>query len=233
MSETSNIANHTYATFGRFKVTLTVFDKGAVSGNSPICRVVRVTAIASEELTIPEAVFLPVELQYFRGKKEEAGILLSWATVSELNNDYFSLEFSSDAIHFEPIARVEGAGTSQVPQTYQYTHLSPQKGWNYYRLKQVDFDGTFAYSDVVPIQWNADFERLSLFPNPSGDHLEISGLVSAAKIIILDIQGKVVRQQAIEQNGRIDISTLNEGIFVVRIFEQASTTSTNLRFVKK
>lgn len=229
----SNLTSHTYTTFGTFTVTLTAFDEGAVSGNSPTCRQLRVNAIRSEEVTIPEAVFLPVELANFDGKAEAEGIRLNWLTVMELNNDYFSVEYSRDAIYFEEIARVEGAGTTQLSQSYSFLHSNPQKGWNYYRLRQQDFDGAFAYSEVVPVQWESDTQRISLSPNPAGQHVEIRGLAASARVIILDIQGRMLQQLSAEPGGSIDIQSLNEGVYIARIFEQSSNAPTNIRFVKK
>ncbi len=229
----TNITSHTYMTDGTFTVTCTALDEDAVSGSSPACSDVRVNAIRSEPVTIPEAVFLPVELQRFNGKAADNGILLNWSTATELNNDYFEIEYSRDAILFESIARIEGAGTTQLPQSYSFLHTHPKGGWNYYRLRQVDFDGTTAFSDVVPVRWENGYEPLTVFPNPSDRKLEIRGLLGPARVIILDIQGRIVQQYSIEPNHSIDISTLNEGFYVARIFEQAAPTSTNLRFVKK
>jgi PKD repeat protein len=230
---TTNVTSHTYMTDGVFTVTLTVFNDGSTSGNSPPCRLVRVNAIRSEVVTIPESVFLPVELKKFHGKAEERGILLNWSTATELNNDHFSVEYSRDAIYYEAIAQVQGAGTTQVSQDYSFLHERPQKGWNYYRLRQVDFDGSVAYSDVVPVRWETGYEPLSIFPNPSAQHLEIRGLSGPARVVVLDIQGRVLHQYFIGPGDRVDISTLNEGMYIARVFEQAAPTSTNLRFVKK
>jgi PKD repeat protein len=228
-----NVTSHTYMTAGTFTVTLTILNNGPVSGNSPSCRLVRINAIRSEVVIIPESVFLPVELKYFKGEVEEKGILLSWSTAVELNNDYFAIEHSRDAIEFTSIAQVQGAGTTQITQEYSFLHERPQKGWHYYRLRQVDFDGTTAYSKVVPIRWETGYEPLSVYPNPSAQHLEVRGLLGPARVLILDVQGRVLKQYSVGPHNRIDISSLNRGMYIARIFEQVAPTSTNLRFVKK
>jgi hypothetical protein len=114
-------------------------------------------------------------------------------------------------------------------------HERPQKGWNYYRLRQVDFDGSVAYSDVVPVRWETGYEPLSIFPNPSAQHLEIRGLSGPARVVVLDIQGRSAAaiHSLAPVIGYIDISGFHEGMYIARVFEQAAPISINLRFVKK
>jgi hypothetical protein len=82
-------------------------------------------------------------LLYFYGKKAENGVLLSWETATEINNDYFDVEWSMDGISFEKIGQVQGAGTTAEIQLHEFLHKKPVNGNNYYRLKQVDFDEKF------------------------------------------------------------------------------------------
>ncbi len=227
----TNVTSHTYATAGTFEVTLTVVDGDDVSNAMP-CKSLRVTALATEPVSIPEAVFLPVELESFTAKATEEGIDIQWTTASELNNAYFLLEHSSDAIFYQTLDQFDGAGTVNTPQTYSFMHLTPSKGWNYYRLKQVDFDGTYTYSDIIPMQWNSEQERITLFPNPSSEEVTIKGLLGTARIIILDIQGRIIMQKNLGQQDRLDISTLDQGLYLIRILEDQADKSTNFRFVK-
>jgi hypothetical protein len=92
---------------------------------------------------------LPIELINFTANCREPNVELNWSTASELNNDFFTLERSIDAINFNPIGNVDGAGTSNSILNYQFTDNSPLSQQSYYRLKQTDFDGQFEYSDIV------------------------------------------------------------------------------------
>ncbi|MEK6828808.1 MAG: hypothetical protein AABY15_01690 [Nanoarchaeota archaeon] len=95
---------------------------------------------------------LPIELLYFVGVKEQDGRnLLKWVTASEMSNDYFSIERSDDGEMFEEINRVDGAGNSSSELSYYVYDNNPIKGYNYYRLKQVDYNGDFEYSKTIVI----------------------------------------------------------------------------------
>ncbi len=104
----------------------------------------------------PIMIPLPVELQYFQATRQENGILLEWATLTETNNDYFTIEKSFDGVSFEQVTTVPGMGTTLEPQQYVYLdQKAGEKSGNrnvlYYRLKQTDFDGTFTYSEIVAV----------------------------------------------------------------------------------
>jgi hypothetical protein len=111
---------------------------------------------------------LPVELLSFEGENQGNYNLLRWATASELNNDYFELERTANPLEgFEAIARIDGAGTTSEITNYEYLDQNPVVGTNYYRLKQVDFDGTTTYSEVIALEVEADAVNNALFPNPT------------------------------------------------------------------
>ena len=77
--------------------------------------------------------------------------ILSWATATETNNDHFEVERSSDAINFKTIKEIPGAMNSLETKKYVYVDSNPEPGINYYRLKQVDLDGTYKYAPIVDV----------------------------------------------------------------------------------
>src|SRR5690606_7492371 len=88
---------------------------------------------------------LPITLTTFTARQLEATkVTLDWTTASEENNDYFAIEYSADGRHFDELGMVRGAGSTTTSQHYSFIHHHPVAGSNYYRLRQVDFDGTFA-----------------------------------------------------------------------------------------
>ena len=119
------------------------------------------------ELIGPNNTQLPVTLGTFTGQRKAADNILSWNTFSEINNKGFSVERSYDGLKFEPIAFVNGAGTTSVLQEYSYTDRNILSGITYYRLMQVDFDGDYAYSRTIALSGNAKSDAwVRLFPVP-------------------------------------------------------------------
>jgi hypothetical protein len=111
---------------------------------------------------------LPIQLLYFTGYSHEEQSILEWATASETNNEFFSIERSKDGINYESVATIPGAGNSTSRKNYSFTDEKPFAGLNYYRLKQTDFDRKYTYSKVIPIDINRDpFFNFILFPNPT------------------------------------------------------------------
>ncbi len=109
---------------------------------------------------------LPVELLNFDGWKQGEMNQLVWTTVQEINNDYFVLERSLDGINFSPIATINGAGTYFGTTKYYYEDYDIGIGTYYYRLRQVDFDGTVSYSDIILIQIESSLQIVNIFPHP-------------------------------------------------------------------
>lgn len=111
---------------------------------------------------------LPVELLYFKAEYERPVVVTSWATATELNNDFFTLERSSNGEHFEELAIIPGAGTTNERNNYFEIDPSPYYGKTYYRLKQTDFDGTVTYSNIVHVKTDDDPSMvLTVYPNPN------------------------------------------------------------------
>lgn len=109
---------------------------------------------------------LPVELTSFRAKRNGAYVELNWSTSTEVDNEMFVLEHSTNGIDFNKVTEIEGAGNSIVDQYYSFLHENPSKGNNYYRLKQIDFDGDYEYSDVELI-WIEGYAEIIVYPNPT------------------------------------------------------------------
>jgi len=97
---------------------------------------------------------LPVEWLSVAAVPEDKGVSIQWATAAETNNDFFVVEKSLDGKQFEQIGIVPGAGNAQTVRQYNLLDKTPGKGLNYYRIKQQDFDGNAAYSDLVSAKWD-------------------------------------------------------------------------------
>jgi hypothetical protein len=120
---------------------------------------------------------LPVELYSYVVKLKNNKVRIDWSTASEIDNDYFVVERSQDAYHFEEIGREEGAGFSESFRYYAITDRFPFEGISYYRLKQVDCDGTTTYFDIKMVDNNdgyTDEHGLTVYPNPIMEHSKFS-----------------------------------------------------------
>jgi hypothetical protein len=110
---------------------------------------------------------LPIELLSFTAKDKELYLQLDWVTSSEINNDYFNVECSSDGINFTSISKISGAGNSNLPLNYSVVYTPLLDGVLYYRLKQTDYNGKTSYSDIEAVAFykRNDF-TLDIYPNP-------------------------------------------------------------------
>jgi len=167
---------------------------------------------------------LPVELLHFNAKAVDNNVQLNWATASETDNDYFQVERSADGRTFSTIAMVNGAGTTNTLQSYEAMDKSPVLGDNYYRLMQVDFDGTATYSDIVIANISADKE-IKVYPVPVRDLLIIDYTSSNEEEISLrvtDALGRVVSIKEVEviqgyNQLDVDFKTIPQGSYSVII----------------
>lgn len=145
---------------------------GGTTGNSSSGTIVTSAAVtAFSPFTIASSTAvntLPLELLNFSAAFLTGSVQLEWTTLSEHNNDYFTIERSTDMIHFEPVQIVDGAGASSTILNYSACDTEPLKGKSYYRLKQTDFNGEYTYSGIAEVELEASFE-LTVFPNPSAN----------------------------------------------------------------
>lgn len=154
-------------------------------------------------------VVLPIELLNFTATCDDYGALIEWSTASEKDNDYFIVEHSCDAVNFKEIARVAGAGYSNSILNYSYVDFNLLGGDNYYRLIQVDYNGSRSVSDIIVLNCNNQFQdepAVEAYPNPFNSDLEVSLINfnnNPAKIELFDMLGKLVYYKEVD-------STLNQ-----------------------
>ncbi len=168
---------------------------------------------------------LPVGLFDFHHEYGDKGVELLWSTATENNNDFFTIERSSDGINYTELATVKGQGTSNVMNNYEYVDNRPNLGINYYRLSQTDLDGTMTYLNTIAVETNMMFEGLMIAPNPAAGNTQISFLAKNPEpttIEILDIAGKIVhRSTHIVKEGlnkySFDAEPLKYGMYFLRV----------------
>lgn len=165
---------------------------------------------------------LPVELVDFKATCQSGDVMLTWITASETNNDYFTVEKSNNAIDFEEVDRVKGAGNSNY--NLKYSISDKFEDVTYYRLKQTDYDGRYSYSEIVPVNCTQSLNQdisVSVYPNPSNDWFVIkttSGIVLDA-IEIYAVTGlKVKEYKLVKSDQEIDLADLTDGLYLVKVF---------------
>ena len=178
---------------GPNQVTLTVMDDG---GNQSTCTAIVTIADANQVCH-----FLPVELINFKAIAEKDAIQIIWETASERNNAGFQVERSENGRNFEKIAFVAGAGTSAEKYAYQLKDKEIRAGQTYfYRLQQMDYDGTSQYSDIVQATLSGGKMTLTVFPNPAPTNSVVQlqfYLPQASEVVLtlFDAQGKLIRTE--------------------------------------
>ncbi len=167
---------------------------------------------------------LPIVLTEFNAIKRRDKIMISWKTESELNNDFIAVERSSDGRKFTEIGRLLGSGTSYDVQSYHLEDKAPLLGMNYYRLRQVDFDGTTTFSKIVSIAFNdVAKDKLLAYPTvlENGQKLSIDLSEGQGDIIQLEVfntNGQLVRSYYVQGEGKssILISSFAEGMYFIK-----------------
>lgn len=117
---------------------------------------------------------LPVEYLGFEAYPKGKTVVLNWETAVEINNEGFAVERSGNSRQWQEIGFVSGSGTSEIPLAYQYVDQRPFSGTNYYRLKQIDYDGRYEYSKVLSAAISTDSaDPFRIFPNPASKSLTL------------------------------------------------------------
>ena len=172
---------------------------------------------------------LPVELTRFAAAAAQQQVEITWSTASEINNDYFLIQKSADGIAFETIGRVRGHGTTAVRQDYTYTDRTVI-GFTYYRLKQVDYDGTFEYSNIIWFDGGLTADQVAVGPNPlhrGSAQLTLHGINpdTWTDALLYDQSGKVAFRFKGECSTLVvqlneAVTDLQKGIYLLRVNDQ-------------
>ena len=165
---------------------------------------------------------LPVELVSFQAFPLEGQAILEWVTASEINADRFEVQHSLDGIAFEKIGTVKAAGYSTEVLEYRFVHENPVAGTNYYRLRQVDVDDAYEYSDLRSVTFGSDTWGLKLYPNPAATqaNLLLSGAFDQAYVQLFDLTGRLVLEEKIAAPNplhQMDLRGLPAGQYLLKL----------------
>jgi len=198
-----------------------------------------------DKVWVTELEPLPVELTSFTATTTAEGVLLSWTTATETNNSGFEIERSTDGIEFYTVAFVQGAGTTTESREYIYTDNVEYKCGEsfYYRLKQVDLDGSVQYSDIIEVEFNVpkDFVLHQNYPNPFNPSTTIKYAVprtSLVNIKVYDMTGQEVASlvNEMKETGTYEVNfdahNLASGVYIYRMIADNFTSVRKLNLLK-
>lgn len=197
--------------------TLEVFVRVTTNGVNEASEIFDSKSSTNYQANFVVTVLLPVELTELYSKVVKNHILIGWTTASELNNSHFEVERSENSKLWKTIGKVEGYGTTLETQTYQFTDEQPLTGTNYYRLKQVDLDGSFEYSDIVVVERSEQSsDDVLVSPNPTSDWIsyQVPNDQTVKNVQIFDAFGKLVKTDS-ELNGTLNLNDLPRGLYIL------------------
>ncbi|MCB0732932.1 MAG: FG-GAP repeat protein [Flavobacteriales bacterium] len=165
---------------------------------------------------------LPVELIQFEAVKLKEEVLLSWITASEVNNDKFIIQRRTNTGNWIQLGEMPGHGTSSSEQHYSFLDEHPEKGINYYRLKQVDFNKDFEFSPIRMVEFHSDDRTKGFicYPNPADDQLQLAAVKPIQRVVILHPDGRVA-MEVNQLNAKIvdlNLDVLPDGVYLIQAF---------------
>lgn len=179
---------------------------------------------------------LPIELLNFDATKQDLTTYITWETASEFNNDYFEVLRSNNGVDFFKIGRVQGSENSNQKINYQFIDLTPQMGLNYYRLKQVDFDGLYSFSRIKTVDFNANLNHnIFIYPNPviqtQNSVLKNNSELEILQIDIYNDYGALIQTQLLDDftnQTELKTASLSAGMYTIIIRTSHTTISRKL-----
>jgi hypothetical protein len=211
--------------------------KADTSGKSSVFDAIAGTSVLNIDAgLIPEGCVVPVSLLSFTGRLQGEQVLLQWQTTSEFNNDYFDVERKGDRSVFARIGKVSGHGTTAVLQSYALVDPDPINGMNYYRLKQVDYDGRASYSAIVAIAVDRK-QSILIYVDESNHTLQIQlpQIEERMQIQLYNMAGQLISNSLSQQRTNqyvVSIPALASGVYTVRMINENWEASQLIRIVR-
>ena len=181
------------------------------------------TMINMEPGDIISTVPLPIELVSFKAtyQDNQQAVLLEWETLSEVDNDFFSIERSHDGNAWNEVKQVDGAGDSNAKQRYSAIDASPFKGDSYYRLKQTDFDGKASFSDVLNVSIQDSKNNLVvIYPNPTRGNVTLTeSTIEVENVEVYTSTGQLLLlpvNYRTDGSIQLDLSSFASGMYFIK-----------------
>jgi hypothetical protein len=185
-----------------------------VSGNGDGCETQSAIEIACTSL--------PVTLAHFNAICEKQTAILQWETTAESNSSVFEIEHSLDGQTWQKVGTQTAKGESINSVNYQWVHRTPRSGLNYYRLKMIDLDGSYAHSRIANLTFSSpDLNAVFIYPNPVSEMLFVENKKDVVSLRIVNLQGKTVYETKSVPNEGLSVKKLARGLYQVHITRQS------------
>lgn len=187
-----------------------------------------ITPVTFSAVTAAQPGALPVTLLEFTAKKEGSAASLNWSTTYESNSDYFNVEHSSNAKDWNTLSKITAADQSSGLKNYVFSHILPAAGANYYRLKMVDKDQSYAYSTIRALHFEQPYQ-VSIYPNPAVEKVRISmdHWENIATVKLLNAQGTTLLASYKKPlSNEINMKDFSAGLYVVQLHLNDGSTAT-------
>lgn len=216
--------------------SFTSFANNVFSNPSTLCG-----NLSKNTVTVNINAVVPVTFVELKAKKNNRVADLTWGTLTEQNSDVFIVEHSANGAEFAAVGTVKAAGNSNALINYSFKHNNPVNGMNYYRIKQVDRDGKYMYSNVATVEFNiSGASVLTIYPNPVKNNLGIEiRSVRQGRVIaqVMDVKGAVLKQTSFNvvtgtNVNSLDVTNLSNGVYILKLTD-ASGNITHTRFIKQ
>lgn len=170
---------------------------------------------------------MPVTLINFTASTSDNGALLSWSTSTESNSDRFEIERSAEGKKWIKIGTVKSHGESNAVRTYSYTDLTPISGDNFYRLRMVDLDMSYAFSRIQHVNFET-VKEMAIYPNPARETVYLKGFdqISVKEISLFNSKGLSVFKSVYPVKKEVDIRHLTPGLYSLRVTAKDGTLKT-------
>jgi len=206
-------------TDGSFSYTAPEDFEGTEAIEYEICDAAGNCAKATLYLLVSIPPILPVKLAGFEAAKEQGASVLTWSTTGEVKASHFEIQRSLDGKKWSRLGEVKARGNSTTLQAYTFADLSPVNGINYYRLKMVDSDDSFEYSDVRSLRFDQGEAEITLGPNPVTDVLKVNLRDSeqVAQWQLTSFTGQVLREAKTNLSQEINMRNLPAGMYLLNV----------------
>jgi len=192
--------------------------------------------------TCPSGGPLPVDFINVNATQKGGAVAINWSTASESNNNYFDIEKSIDGSSFTTINSVKGAGNSSTVKNYGSYDAKPVAGFNYYRIRQVDFDGKFKFSEVVKVKISFEKTGVSVLANPFVNNITVDFASPANQrlnVRLMDISGKMIATEMwtiAKGSSRVvfsKVNSLQKGMYIFTVTDDDGIVIYNNKLVKQ
>lgn len=176
--------------------------------------------------TLPTTFSIPLQ-----AKQKNNTNHITWSVASQTNNAKYIIEHSLTATDFLAIGEIKGDGNNTQERHYEYTHQTPSPGMNYYRIKQIDIDGKYTYSNVANVQYEGKEKSFRIYPNPSSNQIsvDVNDRHKNRGLQIYNSIGRLVKEISIDNSNTVNISDLPRGVYYIQLKNSPSERQTFIK----